>query len=159
MNAEVSAYIAQAPDTHRHITESVRELVHRAVGNVREEFKWGRPVFTATKDFAHLKTAKAYATCGFMHANELHDPKGLLEGSGKAMRHIKAPHLGGCGPCLAGALAEVLDPLMSIPNAWGERACPPGIRIVRTTGQASSHNASDDQAGARHTTTRWAADS
>jgi hypothetical protein len=117
MNEEVSACIAQAPDTQRHITESVRELVHRTVGNVREEFKWGRPVFTATKDFAHLKTAKAYATCGFMHANELHDPKGLLEGSGKAMRHIKLR-----------TLADVDDALLERWLRSLTRSCPSRTR-------------------------------
>lgn len=54
-----------------------------------EEFKWSRPVFTANKSFAYLKTAKNHVTLGFYKFEKLNDPQNLLEGTGKDMRHIK----------------------------------------------------------------------
>ncbi len=89
MNEQVSGYIAQAPDEQRKIMEAVRKLVHATVKDVREEFKWGRPIFTSTRDFAYFKTAKAHVTLGFTQASKLNDPDGRLEGTGKNMGHIK----------------------------------------------------------------------
>jgi hypothetical protein len=89
MNEQVTAYIEGAPEEQRRIMETVRKLVHATVKEVREDFKWGRPIFATAKDFAYFKTAKAHVTFGFMQAGKLDDPDGRLEGTGKDMRHIK----------------------------------------------------------------------
>lgn len=39
--------------------------------------------------FAHVKAFTAHAAVGFFHAVDLPDPAGLLEGTGKRMRHVK----------------------------------------------------------------------
>ena len=68
----------------------IRSLIHRHVENVTEEFKWGRPIFRAEKDFAYLQANKSHVNLGFYKDFEkLSDPDGLLEGTGKTMRHIK----------------------------------------------------------------------
>lgn len=69
--------------------QRIRALIHQRVPGVREEFKWSRPVFALEKDFAYFKTTKNYLTLGFMNFHKIDDPNGLLEGSGKDMRHIK----------------------------------------------------------------------
>jgi hypothetical protein len=89
MNKQVTEYINQAPDQQKKIMEIVRQLIHENAGQVQEEFKWSRPVFRNEKDFAYLKTAKAYVTLGFFNFQKLDDPGNLLEGTGKDMRHIK----------------------------------------------------------------------
>jgi hypothetical protein len=88
MHSKVTAYI-NSSEKHKETLEALRHLVHNAVPSVTEEFKWGRPVFRSNKDFAYLKFAKAYVTLGFFQVNTLDDTKGLLEGTGKDMRHIK----------------------------------------------------------------------
>lgn len=94
MNKDVTAYINNAPEDQKKIMETLRKLVHDAVPGVQEVFKWSRPVFTAGKDFAYLKTAKTYVTLGFFQFDKLADPNGLLEGTGKDMRHIKIKNEG-----------------------------------------------------------------
>jgi len=89
MHPEVTDHIAKAPAEQQAIMQAIRALIHATVPGVTEEFKWSRPVFRSTKDFAYLKSAKAYVTFGFMEAGKLHDPDGRLEGTGKDMRHIK----------------------------------------------------------------------
>ena len=89
MNAQVTEYINNAPKEQKEIMEAIRKLIHESVPGVTEEFKWSRPVFKSDKDFAYLKTAKAYVTLGFFNFQKLNDPKNLLEGTGKDMRHIK----------------------------------------------------------------------
>jgi hypothetical protein len=39
--------------------------------------------------FAYVDTFKAHVNVGFFCGAELADPKGMLEGSGKLMRHVK----------------------------------------------------------------------
>src|SRR5262245_13284404 len=39
--------------------------------------------------FAYVSIFKAHANVGFFHGSDLPDPAGLLEGSGKRMRHAK----------------------------------------------------------------------
>jgi hypothetical protein len=89
MNKQVTEYISQAADQQKKIMEIVRQLIHENAGQVQEEFKWSRPVFRKERDFAYLKTAKAYVTLGFFNFQKLEDPGKLLEGTGKDMRHIK----------------------------------------------------------------------
>lgn len=88
MNPLVTDYIEKAGE-RKEIMQALRQLIHENVPNVTEEFKWGRPVFKATKDFAYLKSAKAYVTLGFFNFQKLNDEHNLLEGTGKDMRHIK----------------------------------------------------------------------
>jgi len=39
--------------------------------------------------FAYVNAFTAHAAIGFFHGSNLPDPSGLLEGSGKRMRHVK----------------------------------------------------------------------
>jgi hypothetical protein len=88
--AQISDYISQSPDEQKKIMEAIRQLIHDTIPGTVENYKWSRPVFTAAgKDFAYLKTAKAYVTLGFFQFDKLSDPDSLLEGTGKDMRHIK----------------------------------------------------------------------
>jgi hypothetical protein len=89
MNDQVTEYIDQAPDDQKEIMLAIRKILHTAVENVQEAFKWSRPVFSKGKDFAYLKTAKTYVSLGFNSFQKLDDPDNLLEGTGKDMRHIK----------------------------------------------------------------------
>jgi hypothetical protein len=57
---------------------------------VSEEFKWSRPCYRTDRGiFCYLQTTKKHATLGFPGGAALDDPEGLLEGSGKDMRHVK----------------------------------------------------------------------
>lgn len=89
MNEQVSKYILEAPGEQKKLMENIREIIHEAVPEVMENFKWSRPVFSAGKDFAYFKTTKAYLTFGFFESEKIKDNSHFLEGTGKDMRHIK----------------------------------------------------------------------
>jgi hypothetical protein len=90
MNPQITEYIQNAPEPHQQIMQAIRTLIHQQVPGVVEEYKWSRPVFRAAKDFAYLQANKQYVTLGFTgDLSKLDDPQGLLEGTGKTMRHIK----------------------------------------------------------------------
>jgi uncharacterized protein YdeI (YjbR/CyaY-like superfamily) len=57
---------------------------------LKEEFKWNQPVYTLNgKDIAYIRSTQAGANFGLTNAVQLDDPEGLLEGTGKDMRHVK----------------------------------------------------------------------
>lgn len=94
MNEQVTNYIRKAPQEHQAIMEAVRALIHDTVGGVAEEYKWSRPVFRAKRDFAYLQANKSHVNLGFYNGIEkLEDPKGILQGTGNTMRHIKLKHV------------------------------------------------------------------
>lgn len=100
MNVEVSKYISEAPEQQRLIMESLREILHKEVPGLVENFKWSRPVFSTEKDFAYFKSTKAHLSFGFFDFKKICTAQQLLEGNGKDMRHIKLKKM------------EDLDPLL-----------------------------------------------
>jgi hypothetical protein len=59
--------------------DDVRELVHDGFPTV----------CVADAAFAYVGVFKAHVNVGFFHGTEIADPEGLLEGTGKRMRHVK----------------------------------------------------------------------
>lgn len=88
-NPQVSSYIENAADWQQQIMDKLRSLIHQSVPGAVETLKWGRPVFTLQKDFAYLQANKNHVNLGFMNFHQIDDPNGILEGTGKDMRHIK----------------------------------------------------------------------
>lgn len=90
MNQEVTQYIAQANETQQEILQTLRDIIHKHVPLVQEDFKWSRPIFKAQKNFAYIQANAKHVNLGFYEGFEkLPDPTGKLEGTGKMMRHIK----------------------------------------------------------------------
>ena len=59
-------------------------------GDVRELMHDGCPVVcVGDAPFAYVNVFKAHVNVGFFRGADLPDPTGLLEGSGKRMRHVK----------------------------------------------------------------------
>ncbi|CAN5895812.1 hypothetical protein BH24BAC1_BH24BAC1_21260 [soil metagenome] len=88
-NPLVTEYLNRAPTEQKEIMSAIRQLIRDSVPDVKEEFKWSRPVFKGEKDFAYLKREKAYVTLGFYNFQKLKDEQNRLEGTGKEMRHVK----------------------------------------------------------------------
>jgi len=65
--------------------------VIRACGDdVREVLHDGHPTAcVADAAFAYVNAFTAHVNVGFFHGAQLADPTGLLEGTGKQMRHVK----------------------------------------------------------------------
>ena len=66
------------------------ELIRDCGEDVREVLHDGHPT-ACVRDaaFAYVNAFKAHVNVGFFHGAELADPAGLLEGTGKYMRHVK----------------------------------------------------------------------
>lgn len=49
-----------------------------------------------TEHYAYIAVFKARVNLGFYHGASLPDPEGLLEGTGKSLRHVKLGDLAAC---------------------------------------------------------------
>jgi hypothetical protein len=85
----VEGYIAGLPDWQAEIVTAVRKLILDAAPDAKESIKWAQPVYENVGPFAYIKAFKNAVNFGFWRGADLQDPKGLLQGSGEKMRHIK----------------------------------------------------------------------
>jgi hypothetical protein len=89
-NAEVEAWLHGHTDPLGTIAQRWFNVMRECGGAVREVMHDGYP--TACVDdaaFAYVGVFKAHVNVGFFNGAELPDPAGLLEGSGRFMRHVK----------------------------------------------------------------------
>ncbi len=88
-NNEVTEYINNAPAQQKEILKTLRQVIHKTIPNTAEGLKWGIPVFSKTKIFTYLRSTKNHVALGIYNVDRISDPKGLLEGTGKNMKHLK----------------------------------------------------------------------
>ena len=66
------------------------EVMRKRGDDVREALHDGHPTAcVADAAFAYVNAFKAHVNVGFFRGAEIADPNGLLEGTGKVMRHVK----------------------------------------------------------------------
>jgi hypothetical protein len=88
-NESVTEYIQAALPEQLEIMETLRQLIHSTIPETKEEVKWGIPIFIKTMIFTYLRCSKHHVALGFYNIDRINDPNGLLEGTGKTMRHLK----------------------------------------------------------------------
>ena len=83
------------------------EVMRQCGDEVRELLHDGHPTAcVADAAFAYVNAFKAHVNVGFFRGAEISDPEGLLEGTGKFMRHVKLKP--GCD-IQATALVKLVD--------------------------------------------------
>ena len=66
------------------------DVLRQCGDDVREELHDGHPtVCVGDAAFGYVNAFTAHVNVGFFHGAEIVDPAGLLEGTGKYMRHVK----------------------------------------------------------------------
>lgn len=66
------------------------EIMRECGDDIRELLHDGQPTAcVGDAAFAYVDVFTAHVNVGFFRGAELYDPSGLLEGAGKAMRHVK----------------------------------------------------------------------
>ena len=77
----------------RRLAEALRRLIMEACPGMEEAIKWGNPVFEREGKVCYLAATRAYVSLGFFNGAALSDSEGILEGTGKKMRHVKLRNL------------------------------------------------------------------
>jgi hypothetical protein len=89
-DAAVEAWFAQPDHELRRVAQPWFERMRACGDDVRELMHDGYPTAcVGDAAFGYVGAFSAHANVGFFHGASLPDPAGLLEGSGKRMRHVK----------------------------------------------------------------------
>ena len=113
----VDAYISSLNDKQADIVSSVRQIVREAAPNADEAIKWAQPVYSSNGPSAYIKAFKNSVNFGFWRGVDLKDPKGLLQGSGDKMRHIK---LTSTDDIDAGAFSDFINQAVQLNQTKGD---------------------------------------
>ncbi len=71
------------------IVQALRELVLETSPYLQEQVKWRNATYTRKGNVCWIIIYKDHTDFGFFRGTELKDPKKLLEGTGKGLRHVK----------------------------------------------------------------------
>jgi hypothetical protein len=83
-------YLADQPPKNRTLIRALRKFVKRVAPALEESVKWGNGCWVNGKDpVAYVYSDTGLVQFGFFRGASLDDPKGLLEGKGEYVRHIK----------------------------------------------------------------------
>jgi hypothetical protein len=87
---EVDAWFAAPEHDLRRLAQPWFEALRALGPDIRELVHDGHPTAcVGDAAFAYVDAFSAHVNVGFFHGAALDDPAGLLEGSGKRMRHVK----------------------------------------------------------------------
>ena len=74
----------------RPLAVELRRMFLEAEPDLKESIKWGNPCFEKKLRVFYLASqADRYVTLGLWQGALLQNPEGLIEGTGKRMRHVK----------------------------------------------------------------------
>lgn len=70
--------------------DRLRALVKKTLPKSKESINpWHVPIFESHGPICYYMAGKNHITLGFIRGTSLPDPEGLLEGTGKNLRHVK----------------------------------------------------------------------
>jgi hypothetical protein len=103
----VDLWLVDGPAELRSIAQKWFTQMRQCGDDVRELMHDGCPV-ACVEDapFGYVNSFKTHVNVGFFHGAVLEDPAGLLQGSGKRMRHVK---LNPDREVSAAALSDLID--------------------------------------------------
>jgi hypothetical protein len=88
--ASFDDYLDDQPPKNHTIIRTLRKFVKREAPELEESVKWGNGCWVKGKAFvAYVYSATDHVQFGFVRGSSLKDPKGLLEGNGQYVRHVK----------------------------------------------------------------------
>jgi hypothetical protein len=88
--AWINTYVEKKGPKLLPLAEGLRRLVKNAVAGVKESVNpWKIPTFVSNGPICFFMVGKNHVTFGFLRGTSLEDPAGLLEGTGKNLRHVK----------------------------------------------------------------------
>ena len=86
---EVDRLLTGLDPPQREVAIALREFLLRAGPELHEAVKWGTPCYLAARLVCSIAAHSDHTNLEFYHGTSLRDPKRLLEGTGKSLRHVK----------------------------------------------------------------------
>jgi hypothetical protein len=106
-DASVDEWFTKPDDELRRFAQPWFEQMRACGPDVRELLNDGHPIAClGDAAFGYVNAFSAHVNVGFFYGAALDDPAGLLEGTGKRMRHVK---LRWAQPVNAAALSQLIE--------------------------------------------------
>jgi hypothetical protein len=88
--ASFNDYLKDQAPQNQAVIGALRRFVKRVEPKLKESVKWGNGCWIGSNGpVAYVYSATEYVQFGFFYGSFLKDPRGLLEGKGKYVRHTK----------------------------------------------------------------------
>jgi hypothetical protein len=88
--ASFDDYLEDQTPKNQAIIHALRKFVKRVEPGLNEAVKWGNGCWVGKNGpVAYVYSDTGYVQFGFFNGSSLKDPRGLLEGKGRYVRHIK----------------------------------------------------------------------
>ena len=88
--ASFDLYLADKPPENRTVIRALRKFVKGAAPGLVESVKWSNGCWLKDgSPIAYVYADKGFTQFGFLRGASLRDPRGLLEGNGAFVRHVK----------------------------------------------------------------------
>jgi hypothetical protein len=88
--ASFDEYLADQASRNQTVIRGLRTFVTRVAPQLQESVKWGNGCWVQGKaPVAYVYSAPDHVQFGFFTGATLKDPRGLLVGDGKFVRHVK----------------------------------------------------------------------
>ena len=105
--ASFDLFLADKPPANRAIIAALRKFVAKEQPSLVEAVKWSNGCWLKDGAFiAYVYSDAGFVQFGFVRGSQLEDPKGLLEGTGAYVRHVKVRSVRGFDRRACGALLE-----------------------------------------------------
>ena len=104
----VAGYVAQVDEDVRPLFRAVRAFVRKHAPELEERIYMDVPSYFGRESLLYLADHSRHVNLGFTRGARLKDPDGLLEGTGKSMRHVKVRSKDDLTPALARLLREAV---------------------------------------------------
>jgi hypothetical protein len=106
-------YLKDQSPKNQAIIRGLRRLVSRVEPGLSEAVKWGNGCWIGSHGpVAYVYSAPDYVQFGFFKGSSLNDPRGLLEGNGRYVRHTKVREPSGIDEP---SFAELLNQAAGLP--------------------------------------------
>jgi hypothetical protein len=88
----IDAWLREQSKDQRDLCKAARELLGTALPAAREDVKWGFPTWVGNGNIVAIAPYADHVNLQFYQGASLPDPGRNLEGTGKALRHVKLHH-------------------------------------------------------------------
>lgn len=97
----VPEYVAQVDEDLRPLFTAVRAFVRKSAPELTERLYMGMPCYWGDRPLLYIADHTKHVNLGFYEGAHLADPDGVLEGTGKSLRHAKVRAKADLTPALA----------------------------------------------------------
>jgi len=88
-DSRVDAWLRSQPKGSRDLCVAARTAIAEALPGAREAIKWGYPTWVGRGNIVAVAPHADHVNLQFYRGTSLPDPSRVLEGKGKALRHVK----------------------------------------------------------------------